>query len=82
MMNENSPICARLMPAWIAVRVPLPVRNAPIATLAILPPTTIPERTTTAPQCFSNSAGSIESPTETKKIATNMSRTGSTSDST
>ena len=20
MMNENSPICARLMPAWIAVR--------------------------------------------------------------
>ncbi len=29
MMNENSPICARLMPACTEVRVPLPVRNAP-----------------------------------------------------
>ena len=46
MMNENSPICARLMPACTDVRVPLPVRNAPSATPTILPTMTTSVSTT------------------------------------
>ena len=78
MMKENSPICARLMPACTEVRVPLPVRNAPSDTAITLPTITTTVRTSTGTQCSAISAGSMSMPTETKKMAANMSRTGAT----
>ena len=77
MMNENSPICARLMPASIDVRMPLPVKNAPSATLTTLPATTSTARTTIGTHSRATAAGSISMPTATKKIAAKRSRTGS-----
>ena len=77
MMNENSPICARLMPAWIDVRAPLPVRNAPSADAHDLADD---HRQRSARrsrrQWRTSSAGSISMPTETKNTAANTSRTG------
>ena len=77
-MNENSPICARLMPVWIARRVPLPVRNAPKATAADFPSMTRRMKTAIGSQCCATRAGSISMPTDTKKIAAKRSRTGRT----
>jgi hypothetical protein len=79
MMNENSPICARLIPACTDVRVPFPVRNAAEDTVTILPPTTSTVNAITAPQWATMTLGSSNIPTETKNTAANMSRTGSTS---
>ena len=79
MMNENSPICARLIPACTEVRVPLPVRKAPNETLTILPRITTRASTSTIAQCAAMTPGSMSSPTETKKMAAKMSRTGCTS---
>ncbi len=76
MMNENSPICARLIPAWTEVRVPLPVRKAPRVTLTIFPRITATVSTTMATQWRAMSAGLMSMPTDTKKMAANMSRTG------
>ena len=77
-MNENSPIWARLSPAWIEVRIPLPVRKAPNETPVTLPSTTAPVRATAPCQWRATSLGSISMPTDTKNTAANTSRTGST----
>ncbi len=79
MMNENSPIWARLNPAFIAVRRPWPARKAPIVTASTFPTMTVSVSTRTAPQCSASALGSMIIPTDTKKIAANMSRTGRTS---
>ena len=77
MMNENSPICARLMPACTEVRMPLPVRNAPSDDADDLADDDHHrEHERSPPSARAMSAGSISMPTETKKIAANMSRTG------
>ncbi len=81
-MKENSPIWARLIPAWTDVRMPFPVKTAPSATAADLPSTTRGMNTAIATQCSATSPGSMSMPTETKKIAANRSRTGRTSSST
>ena len=78
MMNENSPICARLIPVWIECLNPLPVMKEPAVTAITFPVITITVRTSTASQCSTITLGSMSDPTETKKIATNMSRTGCT----
>ena len=75
-MNENSPICARLIPACTDVRGLNPVRNELIVTNRTLPAITATENASTAPQCCTMMAGSMSMPTEMKKIAANMSRTG------
>src|SRR5438876_8999779 len=75
-MNENSPIWARLSPAWIEVRIPLPVRKAPNETPVTLPSTTAPVRATAPCQWRATSLGSISMPTDTKNTAANTSRTG------
>ena len=77
MMNENSPICARLMLAAMEVRTPAPVRKAGMETPMILPPITTVERTRMGSQFARTSAGSMSMPTETKNTAANKSRTGS-----
>ena len=78
MMNENSPIWARLIPAWTAVRVPLPARKAPTVTPSTFPPMTRAVKTSTGNQFATMIAGSISIPTETKKMAANRSRIGRT----
>ena len=76
MMNENSPICARLIPVCMECLRPAPVMNAPAETAIVLPAMTSALSAITATQFSRTSRGSIRDPTETKKIATNMSRTG------
>ena len=65
MMNENSPICARLMLAATEVRIPAPVRKAGIDTPTVLPAITTAERTRMAAQCWRTRPGSMSIPTET-----------------
>jgi hypothetical protein len=76
MMNENSPICARVMPAWTEMRTLLPVKKAPTETPMVLPTMTSNDSASTGPQWSTMTAGSSSIPTETKKTAANMSRTG------
>jgi len=78
MMKENSPICARLIPARTEVLVLNPARNAPMETKVVLPMTTSTVNTSTASQFSSTNSGSMSMPTDTKKMAANKSRTGST----
>ena len=78
-MNENSPICARLMPTWSEVRVSLPPRKAPAEQVSTLPSTTAMVISRMGCQYSSSIAGWISRPIATKKMALNMSRTGSTS---
>ena len=78
MMQENSPICAMLMPACTDVRTGLPVRKAPSETPTTLPTTTMTVSTTMGSQWAAMRAGSISTPTETKKMAAKMSCTGCT----
>ena len=61
-MNENSPICAMLMPARIDVRIPFPVKNALAETPIILPKRTTAVSAATGPQCCRMSFGSINIP--------------------
>jgi hypothetical protein len=82
MMNENSPIWARLIPARSECWTPLPARKPPSDTPAILPTSTATVRTSTGAQCSATSDGSISTPIETKKIAAKMSRSGRISCST
>ena len=78
MMNENSPICARLMPACTDVRTPLPVRNAPIDDADQLADDDDHGQHQHRRQVLARPArGSISMPTETKNTAANTSRTGS-----
>ena len=51
MMNENSPICARLIPDCTERRTPLPATNEPTLTPRTLPHTTTAARISTAPAC-------------------------------
>ena len=76
MMNENSPIWARLMPARIDVGTLYPVRNEAVLTTTTLPTITSSVKTRTATQWSAISAGLINMPTATKKIAANRSRAG------
>jgi hypothetical protein len=78
MMNENSPICARLIPVCTDVRGELPTRNVPTDTASTLPAITTAVTASTAPQCRMTSAGFSSIPTATKNTATNTSRTGCT----
>ncbi len=82
MMNENSPICARLMPACTDVRTLCPVKKLAMDTATTLPTTTSIVNSSTAGQRRSTTIGSNIMPTDTKKMAAKMSRTGATSRST
>ncbi len=82
MMKENSPIWERVIPALTEVRTPYPARKPPSVTPTILPATTRSVNRTTAIQWRATRSGSISIPTETKNIAANTSRSGSTSRST
>ena len=77
-MNENSPIWARLMPAWTEMRVPFPVKNAPTDTPSTFPAITRAVNAATCGQWRAMAAGSISIPIDTKKIAANRSRNGAT----
>ena len=76
MMNENSPIWARLSPARTELRSPLPDRNAPSDTPSTLPTITSAVNTSTGTQYSSTRYGLICSPTAIKKIAANRSLSG------
>jgi len=77
MMKENSPICAKPMPVRKALRVSCPPTNVPNVQVTTFPATTAMVMTTMGSQCRTSMPGSISSPMATKKIALNMSRTGS-----
>jgi hypothetical protein len=64
-------------PALTAVLGRLPTIIDANETLPILPTTTTVVSAASASQCFPSSYGSTSIPTETKKIAAKMSRTGS-----
>jgi hypothetical protein len=70
------------MPASMERRVPLPDKNAPSDTPTILPTITTSVRAATGAKCATIKLGLIDIPTDTKKIAANMSRTGVTKCST
>ena len=76
MMNENSPICARLIPDCTASRSEWPVRNVPADTATTLPTITSSEKARIGPHVSRTTSGSIAIPTETKKMATKRSRIG------
>ena len=78
MMKENSPICARLIPARIDVRIPWPARNDQNVTPIMFPARTRARKTTMGIQCRTMSAGSISIPTETKNTAAKPSHIGFT----
>ena len=82
MMKENSPTCASVIPLCTARPSPFPVRKVLTDTAITLPTITTADSTSTAPQCCTTTLGSMSMPTDTKKIATNRSRTGCTSCST
>src|SRR5262249_33614266 len=77
MIKENSPICAMLIPACTAVRIPVPPTKAPKETVMTLATITRTVNAAIAPQCWKATAGSISIPTDTKKIARKTSRSGS-----
>ncbi len=77
MMNENSPICDSPMPTRSEVRPSLPAIKAPRPQDNILPSTTATVITAIGQAYCSRICGSIIKPMATKKIALNMSRTGS-----
>jgi hypothetical protein len=79
--NDSSPICAMVRPVITAAGTPRPVKNTPIDTATILPITTTAHRTTISSHAPTIASGSINMPTDTKKIAVNRSRIGSTSGS-
>jgi len=75
-MNENSPICARLKPAWMEFLRLRPDTRAPSPELMNLPTIVTAVRSSTVPKCSFNTAGSIIMPTDTKKTAAKRSFTG------
>ncbi len=79
MMNENSPICAMLIPDFTESRRLRPVRKAPTETATIFPTITSTAKARMGPHQSRTTRGSIAIPTDTKKIATNRSRTGTIS---
>ena len=67
-MNENSPICARLMPTCSEVRVSLPPRKAPAEQVSTLPKTTARVISRIGCQYSRSIAGWMSSPMATKKM--------------
>ena len=77
-MNENSPIWARLIPAWMESRTPLPATKDPMPTPRTLPVTTTATKISTDAAWSRMATGSISMPIETKNTPAKMSRIGRT----
>ena len=76
MMNENSPIWARLKPAFTAVLSDWPDKSAPRQQKSERPATVTTASSTTAPRLSSTAKGATSMPTETKNTAPNRSLSG------
>ena len=77
MMNENSPIWESPIPTFSDVRPSFPAINAPMVQLVTFPRMTAPAMIRIGMAYSIMIFGSNSKPTATKKMAENMSRTGS-----
>ena len=78
MMNENSPICDKLIPVCIDCFRGCPENSAPIVDKNDCPRITAKVKIPTGTAYFTSISGLINIPTDTKKTAPNKSLTGLT----
>ena len=78
-MKPNSPSWARLNPVWTALFRPFPAVSTPSVTKIMSEIRTTRVMTSMVPQCSAITCGATIIPTETKKIAPNISLIGVTS---